>query len=286
MTNGVWQLYLFCALELFGFLMSSTLIPFIPDHCKSGYGGGKTCTSTEMVLSNYNSIWLLSLAVYFFVLTFRNRESGEKLKRLAYFAIYCSVSNLTALLLIGSTSAAGMMKTGMHVTYVLLTFLLFFILVYVVNTDSPMVAHTPIKDGLGLNVKGYILAITLLSIIWIFINSDFQSIGSVFLNPDEMTKLARLGWNWWSVLVLQNAFVLMFTLSYGDDGDQETVTIASIFLWIIGALVVWALREFENPGIVRVSWIQASIFTVLALLAVIRHRMQGRQNYEPVSSNV
>lgn len=284
MTNGLWQLYLFSALELLGFFLSSTLLPFIPDPCMASYG--KQCGSAETVLTNYNSIWTLSLSVYFCILTYLNRDSADKLKRLAYFALYCVISNLSAILMTGSSSVAGLMKPGAHVTNVIMNFALFFVLVFAVNTDSPMVTHTPITENLGLNIKGYLVLHTIACLVWIFYNSDFQPIDSVFNDEDEMTKIAKALWNNWSVLVLQTALVIMYSFSYGNDKDQEAVAIASIFLLMLGAVIVWALRDLETAGIVTYCWIQASVLSGLALLAVIRYRMQGRQNYEPVSSNV
>lgn len=283
MTNGLWQLYLFSALELLGFFLSSTLVPFLPDPCMASYG--KHCSSAETILTNYNSIWLLSLSVYFFVLTYLNRDSAEKLKRLAYFALYCTVSNLSAILMIGSSSVAGLMKPGAHVTYVIMSFALFFVLVFAVNTDSPMVAHTPLKENLGLNLKGYLVLLTIMCLVWIFYNSDFQPIDSVMNSEDKMTKLANAGWNMWSVLVLQTALVLMYSFSYGNYKDQEAIAISSIFTNMLGAVIVWAVRDVEKAGIVTYCWIQSSVLSGLALLAVIRYRMQGRQNYEPVSSS-
>jgi hypothetical protein len=276
-----WQLYLFCAVELLGSIMSSTWI--VRDPCRPVYGD--PCDDAARVLSDMNSFWLFSLAVYFFLLSFRNRNEPEKLKRLAYFAIYCTIANIVGLLMIGSTAVAGLMKTPWHVLYVALTFVLFVILASAVSSDTPMVATAPFRENLGLNLKGLMALFAVVLLAWMFANSDFQPIGTVF-QEEELSEIARMCWNYWSVLVLQVLFVFIYALAYDDDGDREVLAIAAAALNFLAMIMTWTLRRMVKTGIVTFMYVQGSIFIVLAIAAVVRYRMDLRNSggYESIST--
>lgn len=284
--DSPWQLYLFCAVQLLGFLMSSTLMGgfLLRDPCQAVYGGGKSCDDAEAVITNMNSLWLLSLAVFFFVLTFRNRDGApEKLKRLAYFVIYCTIANLSGLLMIGSTSVVGMMKTREHVTYVIGSFLLFFILASAVSSDTPMVATAPFGENLGFNLKGYFALVAIFLLVWIFANSDFQPVNSVFQEGTELSELAKMCWNYWSVLALQVLFVMIYALAYDDDEDRETLAIATVGMNSIGMVFAWWLTAKTTRGIIVVIYSQCAILIALAIAAVVRYRHDIRRGgYETV----
>jgi len=276
-----WQLYLFCAVELLGAFMSSTWLG--RDPCHSVYDE-QSCDDAEGLLSDMNSFLLLSLAVYFFLLSYRNRDEPTKLKRLAYFAIYCTIANLVGLLMIGSVAVAGLMKTPWHVVYVAFTFVLFVILASAVSSDTPVVATAPFRENLGFNLKGLMALYAVFSLVWMFGNSDFQPIGSVF-EEEELSEVARMCWNYWSVLTLQVVFVFTYALAYDDDGDREVMAIAAAFLHALLMVFAWSEGSKVQVNLVTFTYIYCFIIIVLAIGAVARYRMDlRRSDYDPISS--
>jgi hypothetical protein len=275
-----WQLYLFCAFQFFGFLLG---LPWIRDPCKSF---GKPCDPIERAASIHSALMLLALGVYFLLLTYRNRDKPEKLKRLAYFAIYCTIANLAGLLMIGAHSVTGLMNTTEHVVYVLATMILFFVLASAVSSDTPMVATAPFREGLGFNLKGVFALLAIASISWIFFNSDILTIQSRFVDTSKVSEVARMCWNSFSVLFLQVLFVYIYALAYDDDGDRAVLAMAFSVMITLNALVIWAQRKMETAGTLIFMLIYDLIFLALVLAAIARYQMELRRgDYEPLVSN-
>jgi hypothetical protein len=267
-------------IPVFGFFLG---LPWIRDPCKSF---GKPCDAIEKAASIHSALLLLALAVYFLLLTFRNREKPERLKRLAYFAIYCTIANLAGLLMIGASSVTGLMNTTEHVVYVLATLILFFVLASAVSSDTPMVATAPFREGLGFNLKGLVALIAMYSIFWIFLSSDILTIQSMFVGTTKVTDLARMCWNYFSVLILQVLFVWIYALAYDDDGDRAILAMAFSVITMLNAVVIWSQGKMETTGAFSFMLMIDLIFLVLALAAIARYQMELRRgDYEPLISN-
>jgi hypothetical protein len=93
------------------------VLPLVGGH--HGFAIRKPCYAIEKAACMNNAVMIFSLGIFFLLLTIRNRDKPEKRKRLAYFAIYCTIANLTGLLMIGASSVTGLMNTTeQHVVYV------------------------------------------------------------------------------------------------------------------------------------------------------------------------
>ena len=166
------------------------------------------CNSAEIVLHNYNVIWVTFVAVIATVLTYRNREDAPKLKRLAFCAIYIVIFNLAGVIMMGSQHLKGAFARPLHITNMVGSLVLIIILSTAVNSDSPLAGSTHGETSLGFNTKGYLSFVALLVVVWVFVNSDLQNVSDA-VDPEMYTHLARSLWSWYSIGGLQVLFLLV-----------------------------------------------------------------------------
>jgi hypothetical protein len=280
-------LYVFVIVQLIAGLLSLTVLPFLGG-CKLLFG--RSCDGPETVLTNYNAIWLLDSAVFFFVLAWLNQNNAPKIKRLSFFAIYCTFINLTGVFFAGSTHQHGVLPRAMHIVGFAVFFLVLIILSTAVRSDSPVAGTQSLTGKVGLNTKGFVVLMCVLLLFWIIVNGDVQHFSDV-VKMEEGEKLSQLGrtmWNGWSALALELFLLYWFVVFYGDEKEDEAACVVTIVMsGVVASVIVWLVREHESKGIVKLALIQDGVIGVLALAAVVRYRVQGgRGDYEPVSSNV
>jgi len=81
---------------------------------------------------------------------------------------------------------------------------------------------------------------------------------------------------------LEVLFVDIYNLIYADDDERELVATASIVVHAVLLFMIWRLRALmATTGMVVFATVQAVILILLALAAIIRHRVdKHRADYE------
>ena len=233
---------------------------------------------------------LLAIAVQFFVLTWANHNNAAKLKRLAIFALHCGFLSLAALFMAGS----HVVQYGIIRTWCMFAWFVFAIVVLValqtaVETDSPMVESKPLATGLGFNNKGFLTVLTIFFLLWVFINSAFESPSAELSNPSAICKsmIASIAKSGASVFYLEIFLFYLFAVKYGEDKDWELVVGATVILMAPAAFVELYWKSILTIAEFRSSILQQIFIAVIGVASILRSRTErGRNGYETVSTNV
>ncbi|KAL9187559.1 hypothetical protein ACHAXT_001662 [Thalassiosira profunda] len=109
-----------------------------------------------------------------------------------------------------------------------------------------------------------------------------------FLNDAQDSPLADIMWLWIVFLIFQILFPFVFTIAYGDNQDQEAVTVAVLVLSYCGLfLIVYPHQDIISYGVdyFWVVFVGLIAFTALCLAAVWNGRKgQDRSGYERVEN--
>jgi len=282
--NIPWQLYLFGIVQLVG---SFFMYGFFLDPCQLLTGKGECKSGAEMYSARAMAIAFLYIGVFFLSLTYLNKDSAPKLKRLANMATNCVVATLVGTVFTGSTSMGGVERSVFHMMDMIGMFLLLIIIMSAVMNDSEMAGYKSPLAGLGVNPKSFVLLVTIAVAVKLFALSDFVDLTSFLADPDSTSHLSRVLWAWMSVYCLEVLFPLAFALAFGDEKDQEAITIATVVVMLVSIVSIIPVAGSMKDGTMRSSYISAGVTLALAIVAVMGgRRSRSSQGYETVSTVV
>jgi hypothetical protein len=275
-----WQLYTFSVL-----LVLSSLAMFIFDICQLLTGGPTCQPGAESFTAYMMGMSFFDVGILFFLLTYINRDSDPKLKRLANMGVSGAVALFVGVIFTGSRKFGGLERSLFHFGDMIIAFVLVCIMRSAITDDTEIVGSTSPFVGLGINTKSFILLCTIAVIIKIFVFSDFMDISWFLTVSDSASEVSRLFWNWTIVALCQISLPLLFALVYGDERDQEYTTIAIVILSILSFAVV-PTSSMLRAGLMNQAYISSAIFIGLAAIAITggRLNMNRRSNYETVAT--
>ena len=292
-TTVPWQLYVFSLLNLVVGIVCFFTSTFT---CNLIFGT-KQCSAEGVttVLFPLFSFCMTYIGALFTVLTALNhkRNEHEKLKRLAFIALNCTVAMLVALIMTGPKHLGGVEKGWAHLGDMFTIFALLIIVSTAVVDDhdvAGVVSFSNLFQGLGVNPKTLLWLALVGGTVKLFLVSDFMSYHYILTDDADgsSSELSRVMWNWMVVFILQVLFVLFFAIGYGDYKDQEStvITIAVLSLFY-GLFTLIGHKNTMKPSLFRQTIISLVVWIVLAIAAVVGgRRQQGRAGYETVSTNV
>lgn len=283
LSNAPWQLYIFSIVQL---LASFFMYGFVYDPCKL-ITGGKDCRSgAETYTARAVAIGFAYVGLFFLVLTILNKDNAPKLKRLAHMAINCVTALFVGVMFTGSSSMNGVENSALHISDMFGIALLFVVMITAVLGDGPMEDSHSLRTGLGVNPKGFVLLVTIASVVKLFALNDFVDPTSFLADPDSSTKLSNVLWVWLSVCIFEIVLALAFTLVFGDSKDQEGITMATIVMMLVSVLSILPIATELKYGMMRTAWISFGISVALAVIALVLGRRAANSGYETVSNVV
>lgn len=271
-----WQLYTFCVFQL---IYSLGLYGFVGDPCRI-FAGAPCLPGGEVYTCRALAFGCLYVGVLFAVLTFNNKDDAPKLKRLAMFATNCVVMMISALMFTGSRTLGGVESAGLHLADMIALFALLFITVSAMADGSEVAGSSSPVVGLGINPKALILLAVMASFVKILAFSDFVDYSSFLYRPETTTNLSDRLWTWMNIVVFEVLFALVFTLTYGNEKDQETVTISIVALTIIGMVSIVPIAGHLAESLLKKMAVPGCVFIGLAIAAVIGGRCGQRRGYD------
>lgn len=260
---------------------------FVFDPCQLLTGKSSCKAGAETYTARAMAIGFLYVGVFFLTLTYLNRSSASKLKRLANMALNSVVALLVGLVFTGSTSMGGVERSIFHFLDMITFFILLVIMMTAVMDDSEMVGIKSPFTNLGVNPKSFVLLVVVATTLKLFALSDFVNLSSFLVESDSDTHLSKVFWAWLIVCILEIIFALWFALAYGDEQDQESITIATVFMMVISVVSIIPISNELKDGMMRASYIGVGVGLAVAIVAVIGgRRNRSGEGYQTVSNVV
>mmetsp|Transcript_10186 Transcript_10186/g.12863 ORF Transcript_10186/g.12863 Transcript_10186/m.12863 type:complete len:283 (-) Transcript_10186:36-884(-) len=277
-TNGLWQLYIFSAVNLLFSLSMYGLLGFV-DPCQLLTGQNKCEQGAETVMMRMGAIAYLYVGAFFSALAYNNRTDAPKLKRLANMGMNAAVALLMAIVFFGGIEGATL-----HFLDTIMGFALLVVMISAIRDSSEMAdASSSPVEGLGLNPKTFIFAISIILVAKLFAMSDFVGPSMFLSSPESMTALSHIIWQMLSVAIIMMLFPLVFALAYGDEKDQETLTVLTILIMIASVFSILPVSAQMKSGLMTMIFVSVAIVTILALILMYVGRSNVRRNqYEQV----
>lgn len=277
---GLWQMYTFCIVVLLGSLFMCGLFM---DPCLLFTGKSVCNPGAEAYSSRIIAIGLLYVGIFFLALTYINQTSRPKLKQLANMGMTSTIALIVSIIFIGPRSLGGEENSILHMLDMLTAFILLAIMVSATYDNSEMITSNSPFAGLGVNPKTFLLSISILVFMKLFVLSEFVNISVFLSDSDSMTSLSSVMWRFVIVIIFLILFPIIFALIYGDEKDQEILTGLTVLMMIVSIISILPMRHFLQGVILTMSYISLGVVTLWAVIAIYAGRLTRRHEYEPIS---
>ncbi len=232
----------------------------------------------ETVMARMVAIGFLYVGIFFSALTYNNRNSTAKLKRLANMGMNGAVALFVTIIFFG-----GIENPTLHFLDTIFGFVLIAIMLSAISDSSEMAerSNSPL-EGHGLNPKTFIFVIAIIVVIKLFALSDYVKPSMFLHDPESISALSNIFWQTLSVVMITILFPLLFALVYGNEVDQEILTVSIVLMTFVSLLSFLPVSAQMKSGIMTQMYISGAIVAILAFTLIVAGRSNRRNQYEQV----